>query len=109
MLSPNDRACRIIVPEVPELAAQAKTGKGPQLERTPARTRFASRCLWPLSASWFEFAVSGQLRPDCRGTRVNAASAASFNPDSQQTLALQLPTCFEMGPLSGGLVSSAPE
>jgi hypothetical protein len=43
---------------------QVKTGKAPQLERTSARTRFASRCLWPLSASWFEFAVTGQLRPD---------------------------------------------
>jgi hypothetical protein len=31
------------------------------------------------------------------------------NPDSQQTLALQLPFCFEMRALSGGLVSSAPE
>jgi len=42
-------------------------------------------------ASGFEFAVTGHLRPDLSGTRVNAASAASFNPESQQTLALQLP------------------
>jgi hypothetical protein len=50
----NGRACRIM----------AKTGKAPQQARTPVRTRFASRCLSPLSASWFEFAVIGQLRPD---------------------------------------------
>jgi hypothetical protein len=31
------------------------------------------------------------------------------NPESQQSLALQLPTCFEVRLLSGGLVSSAPE
>jgi hypothetical protein len=31
------------------------------------------------------------------------------NPESQQTLALQLPFCFEMRALSGSLVSSAPE
>jgi hypothetical protein len=34
---------------------------------------------------------------------------ASFPGISPATLALQLPTCFEVRPLSGGLVSSAPE
>jgi hypothetical protein len=35
----------------------------------------------------------------------------SFSADNDEIpiLALQLPTCFEMRPLSGGLVSSAPE
>jgi hypothetical protein len=31
------------------------------------------------------------------------------NPESQQTLALQLPFCFEVRALGGSLVSSAPE
>jgi len=31
-------------------------------------------------ASWFEFAVTASYALICRGTRVNAASAASFNP-----------------------------
>jgi hypothetical protein len=58
---------------------------------------------------------------DClcrRGAAVkNLSHSASFHPKDKiapsnagtKHLALQLPICFEVGALSGGLVSSAPE
>jgi hypothetical protein len=46
-------------------------------------------------------------------TEASQPQLPRFGPDGQPIesshLALQLPTCFEMRPLSGGLVSSAPE
>jgi hypothetical protein len=41
--------------------------------------------------------------------KLESQPSLRWNPDSQQPLALQLPTCFEMRTLSGGLVRSAPE
>jgi hypothetical protein len=41
--------------------------------------------------------------------KLESQPSPNENPESQQTLALQLPFCFEVRALGDGLVSSAPK